>query len=143
METKINNNLYSNRILDRAEKQGLFKYGCLKLVDLTEDQKTIFCKTVDHNIEPLLVFWDSVDRWTVMTVDRLFSWYENNLYSCVLEDIKNEIEGVVYEEGKYYEGTKLSINMLYLKRPKIYVWVPKGAALYGFWHVLKYCRPQN
>ncbi len=136
----MNNQVYADRILLRAQNQRMFDYGAFHFSDLDDDVKEEILSQVDTLYDPLLVLWSSKEKWTVITADKIYSLHGGELYNCMLDDIKDDIEGMT-PDGDLHGGHSLRTSeVLFLRRPMIGVWAPAGELFHGLWHVLKYCR---
>ena len=135
--------LFSRRILDRAEKHMIFEHDGLRSSDLSEDLTSVIFCAIGKEVTPLITFWESQDKWTVVTWDHLYSMHNGSFVSCHLDDIKDGIEGIPPDSGKHRRETLRTTEILYLKNPKIFVWAPAGEAISALWHILKYCRPKT
>ncbi|MCV6638298.1 hypothetical protein [Candidatus Albibeggiatoa sp. nov. NOAA] len=129
---------YQNRILWQAQKHKLFEQNrCYHFSDLSEEQISFINKTVSKNINPLVVFWDSQEKWTVLGTRAICSFHGGNLVFAKLDKIKEL--NIFHPPDATVREIKLESEFLSLdSHNKKLIWTPSGGAcLFGLTGILR------
>ncbi len=149
MRNKHDTKYLRGLILRRVEKSLIYEDGGLRASDLSDEHISVLFERIHQheNIsqeeEFLLVVWESQDKWTALTVHKIYSYFDGLYSSCSLDDIDNEIDGIAPDGGGVHRDNKEMVDILFLRNPQIGVWAPAGSSYFALWHILKYCRPQK
>ncbi|MFZ6654952.1 hypothetical protein [Undibacterium sp. TJN19] len=123
---------YKDRILWKASQHKLkleYFYSALDL-DLINFLESKFA--LDG--EPILVFWESQNRWTVVTTRKILSVDGASLNIIALDDINKKIKIV---ESTLNQATKENAEFLLLGEESVKIWAPSGGTLFALFGILK------
>ena len=99
------------------------------------EQKQHIINTIGIDINPILVFWDSAKKWTVLGSKAICSYHGEELSIVNLDDIHKKIS--IWDANEPNVGSiKTEANMLLLEKVNKIIWVPAGAELFGLMNIL-------
>lgn len=141
-----NDEWYYERIIWKANKQNLFARNCIEFADLEKNKSEYIISKIPNNIKPILVFWGDYNSWTVLSIDCLVSYYDNQLVVSSLDIVQSDVAACIekkYIKPKIFkvkckdalplefdhrtkneDNVKLHAKWLYLKNTKEYIWMP-------------------
>ena len=158
-----NNEWYYNRIIWKANKCDLFNLNCTEFSILEKNKQKCIIEKIPKDIIPVIVFWDSCNRWTVLSIDFLISYYNNELIISSLDIVKADVAACVakkyieprvfstedmaklianngksekYIPPKDEDNVKLSAKWLYLKNTDEYIWLPGVKEVFCLWGIM-------
>jgi hypothetical protein len=126
---------YRDRILWRAKKNKLFDKKCCEFSDLSDDQVLLINEAITRDITPVLVFWESRDRWIVLGTRAVCSFYDANLVCAELDEIGGQIS-VCHPAGTEPQSAKSEANFISVEKTGKLIWAPAGAELFALWNIL-------
>lgn len=127
---------YRDRILWRANQHKLFDKRCIEFSDLQSDQASLISEVIPKNANPVLVFWEGRDRWTVLGTKDIFSFYDGNIISSSLDEINKQLS-VFKPSGVEPEDIKARSDFISLDAVGKLVWVPAGSELFALMNILQ------
>ena len=127
---------YADRIMWRAGQHRLFEKRCVRFEDLNAQGRRMITDQAEFIGKPLLVFFDSAERWTVLTTSEIVSRFDGQIHRASLDAIKKEVE-LVRPAGVDSEELKRSANRLRLPKTNAEVWAPEGNELFGLMNILQ------
>lgn len=127
---------YRDRILWKANQHKLFDNKCCRFTDLSNAHASLISTAIPEDASPILVFWGSQDKWTVLGTKAVFSFYEGNLVSSELDTINKKIS-VFNPSGMKSEDVKTQADFISLDQVEKLVWVPAGAKLFALINILR------
>ncbi len=126
---------YSNRILWKAGKHKIFGEQCFKFSDISTERANIIIKTIPENIYPVIIFWESEEKWTAMGTRAVASFYDKKLVLVNIEDVPGG-KMIYLPPGAPPEDIKTKCTLLELKRTGQFIWAPAGNSIIGLWNIL-------
>ena len=126
---------YRNRILWKAEQHKLFDKKCCKFSDLLEGSAAVI-KGMSGDIEPVIVFWDSQDKWTALGTKKVCSFYDGNLVCSGLDEIDQKLS-IVHPPEVQPDNIKLESNFIKLDALDKLIWAPAGSELFALMNILQ------
>ena len=127
---------YCDRILWRAKQHNLFNKRCRKFSDLSEDFAQVINEVITKNINPVLVFWENRNKWTVLGTREICSFYNDSLVCSKLGEIDKQVS-VFRPPGIQQEEVKTKSNFISLDKKGILIWAPAGAELFALINILQ------
>jgi len=155
---------YYERIIWKANKSQLFEHNCVEFCNLEEQKAKYIKEYLPKGVLPVLVFWGDYDKWTILCIDSLVSYYDQQLYIGDLAIIKADVAPCI--EKKYIEPKNFTSNdllrvisqngqgvdkvdeientdnlkrfakWLYLKNTQEFIWMPGTKEVYSLWGIL-------
>jgi hypothetical protein len=126
---------YRDRIIWKANQHKLFDKRCKKFSELKKAQASLISEVIPDNANPVLVFWDNRDRWTVLGTREVFSFYDGNLVSSGLDRINKQLS-VFYPSVAEPEDIKAKSDFISLDKVGKLIWVPSGSELFALMNIL-------
>jgi len=129
---------YKDKILWKTNKQNLFHYKCIKFDDLEDEYKLCIKKIIPSKENPILVFFDSCNKWTVLSTQSVCSYHEKILYLVLKNNLIQKITPYA-EKGKNLDMSKFKkepVHWLKMNETGEYIWLPSSKELWGFWPIL-------
>ncbi|MBL1277615.1 MAG: hypothetical protein COB30_016155 [Ectothiorhodospiraceae bacterium] len=128
---------YRNRILWKASQHKLFEdnESCYEGSQLSEIQKNkVF--DIDPDLDVVLLFWHSQDKWTALGTEMLCSVYEDSLITVELDKIH---KGVVLDQLESQSGqdAKFESEFICLSNLNEKIWAPSGSNLFALINILR------
>ena len=135
MITNCKDDWYRSRILWKAEQHNLFTKKCCKFSDLSDNAILTIKNTVSQDINPVIVFWNSEKKWTVLGTKAICSFYDNEFIMSELDDIDKQLS-LFHPAGTKIEDAKLKSNFIRLDKSGKLIWVPAGPELFALMNIL-------
>lgn len=126
---------YKDRILWRANQHGLFDKSCVKYSELDNSCVAAIDEVVSGIEKPVLVFWDSEKKWTVLCALHIYSFFDGQLVSSGIDEIDKSVS--VISTGGLSEDIKKSADILSLDKLNKSVWAPAGSELFALMNILQ------
>ena len=128
--------LYRDRILWRAKQHKLFDKNCCQYSNLKNDQATFIANILPKNINPVIVFLENTEKWTVLGTRSICSYYDANLVCAGLDKIEKKIS-LSRPVGVGPEEARRQSNFLCLDKTGQLIWAPAGDELFALWNILR------
>lgn len=117
---------YKSRILWKANKAGLFKYDCMLFEDLENEDREFIEEFISKYEIPIIVFFDSCSRWTIICTQFLCSYHDNVFYSVSKDRLKQNFS---YHVKKNSDPIRTSFearmtNWIKMSETEEYIWFP-------------------
>lgn len=125
---------YRDRILWQAKKHSLLDESCREFSDLAEAKLRSISNIIPEDINPVLVFWRSQDRWTVLGTRAICSYHGGKLVQVELDEIAMQISLFRPTGAK---NPKLESSFLRLEKSGELIWAPPGPELFALWNILR------
>ena len=126
---------FKNRILNRANEY-LLDYDCLEFHELNDDFQNFINNIIAKSEIPVLVFFDSYNKWTVLCTQCLYSYYDNVLYYVDRDKFTQSMIPYVDKNGHpMCSGEKKKIHWLKMVTGE-FIWLPTSIELLGLLSVL-------
>jgi len=126
---------YRDRILWKAEQHKLFDKQCCEFSDLPENNAS-FIEEISGDIKPVIVFWGSQFKWTVLGAKKLCSFYDGDLVCSGLDEIDKKLS-VVHPSDTLQSNIKLESNFIKLDALEKLIWAPAGSELFALMNILQ------
>ena len=126
---------YVNRILWRANKHKLFDNRCCKYSELSAHCAAVIEQRLPEMEKPVLVFWDSEQKWTLLCALQIYSFMDGQLIFANLDDINESMK--VPQSSDSIEDLKRNAGTLLLDKLNRSIWVPDEAELFALWSILQ------
>lgn len=126
---------YTDRILWRANQHNLFDKSCIKYSELDNSRVAAIEKAIPGIEKPVLAFWDSEKKWTVLCALHICSFFEGQLVSSGLDEIDKSVS-VVSTDGLSGD-IKKSADVLCLDKLNKSIWAPAGSELFALMSILQ------
>ena len=126
---------YIDRILWRANQHSLFDKSCIKYSELDNSRVAAIEEVIPGIEKPVLVFWDSEKKWTVLCALYIYSFYGGQLISSSLDEINKSVS-VVTTDG-LSEDIKKSATVICLDKLNKFIWAPAGSELFALMGILQ------
>ena len=126
---------YQDRILWRANQNNLLDKSCMLFSEMAEDNRKLIIDTIKDDINPVLVFWEGSEKWTILGTRAISSCHHGTLNTVDLDEIKKKI--VVQSPADSEKANiKTDANLLLLEETGKRVWAPQGAELFALMNIL-------
>jgi ribosomal protein L40E len=137
--------LVENRILYKATRKGLpgkrtHHFQNLAPITQAEIRDASGKAIVGY---PVLVFYDSSSRWTLLTTREVIGWNERELHSVKLADMvsvgdkrKQPPADATFQEVSQWKVSLEQLRIADRHGNEIIVWVPWGSEAYALWGIL-------
>ena len=126
---------YRDRILWKVAKHKLLDKKCCMFSNLSNDKALSITEVIPEYTNPVIVFWESRDKWTVLGTRAICSFYDGNLVFSELDEINKQIS-LFRPVGVKPEVAKSESNFISLDKTGELVWVPAGAELFALMNIL-------
>jgi hypothetical protein len=127
---------YADRIMWRAGQHGLFEKRCCRFENLNEKQIEALV-LARYTGKPLLVFFSSMDRWTLLTTNEIISFFDGELRTALLDGIFKDIKLVRPPEANSTAELKETAHRLHLTRTNQEIWAPEGEEIFALMNILQ------
>lgn len=130
------NEWYTDRILWKAQQHELFNKRCIKFTDAGDEVKSNVLANCSLDGSPVLLFFISSKKWTLLTDFEVVSMFDGGVSSCSLDTINHTVKPSFNKENSIsYEKQ----NCQYIDLPKsgVKIWAPNGKELFALISILK------
>lgn len=127
---------YRDRILWKADQHRLFDKKCYKYSDLPDDHVLVIKEAISSDINPVIVFWESRKKWTVLGTKAICSFYDDNLIFSELDRINKQLS-ILHPIDVEPSNVKLESTFIKLDAVGKLIWVPAGSELFALMNILK------
>ncbi|MRX27295.1 hypothetical protein [Kangiella sp. HZ709] len=128
---------YKERILWKAGKHDLFDKSAELFSSLSPTIKSLILEKLRIEDEELvLAFVNNKYTWTVLGVENIYSFFNDEIHSASLDLIAKDIE-VFHPQNATQEEIKRHSNFLHLINEDVLVWAPSGAEMFGLMSILR------
>lgn len=124
-----------NRILWKASQHKLFERKAYQLSDLTKEQFIAINKNLPNDIIPVIVFFESESRWTVLGTRVIASYFDERLSTVNLDDIKKKVT-LYTPKNCSGQDAKFISEYIILENVNQIIWAPAGAELFALMGIL-------
>lgn len=126
---------YQDRILWRANQSDLLNKSCMLFYEMPEDNRKFIVDSIKDDINPILVFWESSKKWTVLGTRAISSCHHETLNTVDLDEIRKKVV-LQSPADSEKENIKTDANLLLLEETGKRVWAPQGAELFALMNIL-------
>jgi hypothetical protein len=127
---------YRDRILWKAEQHKLFDKRCCKFSDLPERNASIIDRIVPLDINPVIVFWESKNTWTLLGTKGIFSFHDGELVFSDLDKINKQLS-VYCPKDADHGNIKSEASFIKLDALGKLIWAPIGSELFALMNILQ------
>ncbi|WP_020558924.1 hypothetical protein [Thiofilum flexile] len=127
---------YRSRILWKASQHKLLDKKCYKFSDLPENEASLIQNMLPSSVNPVIVFWENQDKWTVLGTRIVASFYQGNLVLAELDKINKQIS-VVLPKNSDPKNIKREASFLRLDALDTLIWAPAGSELFALMNILQ------
>ncbi|ODS24332.1 hypothetical protein AB835_03985 [Candidatus Endobugula sertula] len=129
-------NWYCDRILWKAKQHNLFDKRCCKFSDLSVEQVRAIEAVISVEIKPVIVFWESQNKWTVLGAKSVCSFYDGELVLCDLDSIDKQVN-LLHPSGIDREDVKSKSEFIIVGSEGKNIWAPSGSELFALMNILQ------
>lgn len=127
---------YRDRILWRAKQHDLFNKRCYDYSNLPDDFSYTIKEAIPEDIHPVLVFWESEQRWTVLGTKAICSYYDHNLVFSGADEINKQLS-ISPPPGASPKDVKVVTQFIKLESTGQLIWAPSGPELFALMNILQ------
>ena len=122
------------RILWRAGQHRLLERRCILFSDASTEQSTAVSVALGENVDGVLLFWDSAERWTLLAETFVASWHHGALHRVGLDVIGRVSVPSLASDAE--SPDKREADHLLLETSGQRIWAPSGPELFALMNLL-------
>jgi len=127
---------YSDRILWKAKQHNLLDKKCCKFSDLSTEQTDAIAEVFPEDIKPIIVFWESQNKWTVLGARAICSFYDGKFVLSSLDEINKQVS-LFHSPNIESKDVKSKSSFISLGNDEKLIWAPAGSELFALMNILQ------
>jgi hypothetical protein len=135
--------LLERRFVLKAAKHGLPSKRTWLFREIAPEMQSLVNDKIGDRFRgrPVLIFVDSPSRWTLLTTQCVFSWYQERLHEASVDDLSEVgANSAPPQDGTTEEIHNWKVSWEYLRLVNnagvTVVWVPCGGEAFALWNML-------